>query len=274
MKDIFFEDKATPVKGLIRRYKTRVLIELTLKCPVECEFCFRMGKKEEGRGTLTNEEIDRIVDYIEKNKEITEIILSGGEPLFVLDLLEYTLNKLKVLDQLKIFRIHTRAVVTAPLLVSEKFLKILSKKYKQIIYLSIHINTSKELNSKVESAIEKIRKTGVILYSQSVFLKGTNDSIEILKELFTRLIELGVRPYNIYQCNNIPGIEHFMVPLKKEIEIMTELRKDISGLACPTLIVDAPGSANKIPVTLGFWETKLETFKDFEGKTKYTPGLV
>lgn len=264
MKDIFFEDEFTPVRGLIRRYKTRVLIELTLKCPMDCEFCFRKWKKEEKREDLTQKDIDKIVEYIANNKEITEVILSGGEPLMRLDLLDYAIKKLKVLDQIKIFRIHTRAVITAPLLVSKNFLKILERKYKQIIYLSVHVNHHKELNPKVEMAIEKIRKTGVILYSQSVFLKEINDSTEVLKKLFSRLVELGVRPYNIYQCNKIEGIEHFIVPLKEEVKIMTELRKEISGFACPTLIIDAPRSANKIPVPLDFWKSKKE-FTDFEG---------
>jgi lysine 2,3-aminomutase len=270
MKDIFFEDKCTPVKGLIRRYKSRVLIELTMDCPVDCEFCFRKWKKEEGRESLVKKDIDAIVDYISQNKEITEVILSGGEPLMVVDLLEYAMEKLKMLEQIKIFRIHSRAVVTAPLLVSEKFLNILRKKYRQVIYLSIHINQYSELNPKVEEAIKKIRETGVILYSQSVFLRGINDSVEVLEKLFSRLVEIGVRPYNIYQCNDIEGIEHFIVPLKKEIEIMTELRKNISGLACPTLIIDAPGSANKIPAPLSFWETKISTFRDFVGKIHQT----
>ncbi|HPT66294.1 MAG TPA: KamA family radical SAM protein [Candidatus Woesebacteria bacterium] len=265
MKDIFFEDKITPVKGLIRRYQKRVLIELTMKCPVECEFCFRKWKKEEKRQTLTKEEANKIVEYISKHKEITEVIFSGGEPLMVVDLMGFLIEKLKKLDQIKIFRIHTRAVVTSPVLVSEKLLKILKQKYKQIIYLSIHINSDKELNSEVESAIRKIRETGVILYSQSVFLKGINDSVEVLKKLFSRLVEIGVRPYNIYQCNKIEGIEKFIVPFEKEVKIMTELRKTLSGLACPTLIFDVPVNANKIPVPLNFWESK-KTIIDFNGK--------
>ena len=134
MKDIFFEDKVSPIKGLIRRYKTRVLIELTMNCPVDCEFCFRKWKKEEKRESLTKKDIDRLVEYVSKNKEITEVIMSGGETLMVVGLLGYAIKKLKVLKQIKIFRIHSRAVVTAPLLVSKKFLKIFKGKYKQIIY--------------------------------------------------------------------------------------------------------------------------------------------
>lgn len=262
IEDIFNEANFTPIKGLIRRYPARVLIELTLKCPVDCEFCYRKWKKRENKEGLSKNDIDNIVEYIVQHREITEVIFSGGEPLMVMDLLDYAFKKLKVLDQIKVFRIHTRAVVTAPWLVSEKFLKILRQKCKQVVYLSIHINHYKELNSEVELVIRKIRKTGVILYSQSVFLKGENDSAEVLEKLFSRLIELGVRPYNIYRCNRIKGIEQFIVPLEKEIKIMTELKRKLSGLACPTLIYDAPGSADKIPVPLNFWKDN-KSFLDF-----------
>lgn len=273
MKDIFFEDKKTPVKGLIRRYHNRALMELTMRCPVECEFCFRKWKKEQCREDVSVNDIDNIFKYISKHQEITELILSGGDPLMAIDLVKYVFEKLESFDQIKVVRIHTRAVVTAPKLVTNKFINILKKKYKQVVYLSIHINHPDELTPLSEAAIEKIRKTGTILYTQSVFLKGINDSIEVLEKLFTRLVELGVRPYNIYQCNEIEGIKHFIVPLKKEIELMTELRKRISGFACPNLIVDAPGSANKIPVPLNFWKTEITNFSDFEDVVRQTPGL-
>ncbi|MFA5749733.1 MAG: KamA family radical SAM protein [Candidatus Shapirobacteria bacterium] len=266
MKDIFFEDKVTPVKGLIRRYKNRVLLELTLNCPVECDFCYRKWKKEQCRKSLENIDIDNIVKYLLKNKEIGEVIFSGGEPLMVIDLLEYVFEKISQLEQIKIIRIHTRAPITAPKLISKNFLEILKKKREQIIYMSIHVNHINEITIETESVINKIRQTGIILYSQSVFLKGINDSVEILEELFSKLVELGVRPYNIYQCNKIKGIEKYIVPLKEEIEIMTELRKRISGFCCPNLIIDVPGNANKIPVPLSFWEVNRDSFKDFEGK--------
>jgi lysine 2,3-aminomutase len=246
MKDIFKENKVTPIKGLVRRYKDRVLIELTLKCPVECDFCYKKWKKEKYQKELTKRDIDKMIVYILEDKKINEIILSGGEPLLVLGLMEYIFGKVRLLDQIKIIRIHTRAPITVPKLVSKKFLDILRMKINQVVYLSIHVNRVDEINKEVEIAIQKIRKTGVGLYSQSVLLKDFNDNVEDLKNLFSKLIELGVRPYNIYQCNKIKGLEKYMVTTKKAIEIMTDLRKMISGFSCPNLIIDVPGNANKI----------------------------
>lgn len=266
MNDLFCEDKFTPVKGLIRRYRDRALIELTMKCPVYCEFCFRKWKRDECREELKKKDINRIIEFLKKHRKIKQIIFSGGEPLMNLKVFEYAFEKIKRMDQIKILRIHTRAVVTVPKKVTNKLIKILKRKTRKPIYLSLHINSIEELNSEVEESIKKIRETGVILYSQSVFLRGINDDSKILEKLFKRLTELGVRPYNIYHCNGIEEIKHFVVPLKREIEIMTELRRNISGFACPTLIIDAPGSANKIPVPLDFWRTELDSYKDFKGR--------
>lgn len=265
-KDIFWEDRITPIKGLLKRYEDRVLLELTLKCPADCEFCYRKWKKEKNENYFIGfDDIDKVVDWVKRDKKIKEIIFSGGEPLLELELMIYAIKKFAKLEQIKIFRIHTRAPVIKPELVSDKLLSILNKDYKQIIYLSIHINSIKELTKKTEMVINKLRKSGVILYSQSVFLKGINDDIEILEKLFSRLVELGVRPYNIYQCNRIYGNDKFLVSLEKEIYLMTELRKKLSGLACPNFILDIPGNANKIPVPTLFWNVDLKKVKDFDG---------
>lgn len=264
IKDIFKEDKISPVKGLLQRYKDRVLIELTFKCPSECPFCYRKWRRSQKDLDLSLVDVEKIISFIKKDKKINQVIFSGGEPLLRLDLLAYFMNKLSKVDHVKIFRIHTRAPVTRPKLISEEFVNILNKKYKQIIYLSLHINNIDELTKETEKAIRKIKKTGVILYSQSVFLKGINDSVESLKKLFLGLLNLGVRPYNIYHCNKVEGNDKFIVPIKKEIQIMTDLRKKISGLACPNLIIDIPNNANKIPAPTNFWNVNLDIVKDFD----------
>jgi lysine 2,3-aminomutase len=116
-------------------------------------------------------------------------------------------------------------------------------------------------NGSIE-VFKKFRKAGVILYSQTVFLKGINDSVEKLEKLFEKLLELGIRPYYIYRCDSVIGLEKFIVPFEKEKEIMTELRKRISGLACPTYVIDVPMGCGKIPVPLNFWKDG-KSFFDF-----------
>lgn len=264
--DPLLEDEHTKVRGLIYKYSGRVLILLTLSCASYCRFCTRRRCVSEiERGVLTKADIDRMVDYLKKHQEIKEVILSGGDPLTVPELLKYALKVFSALPQIKIIRIGTRAPVSNPKLVNDSLIRII-KKIKQPVYVGIHFEHPDELTPETIEACEKLRKAGAILYSQSVFLKGVNDSYKVLYELFSRLIEIGVKPYYLYRCDPVKGIEHFRVPFEKEIKIATKLRKNLSGLAWPTYVIDTPNGSGKIPVPLEFWEFNKKTFKDFLGK--------
>jgi len=261
-EDPLMEEKFVKTKGLIYKYPKRVLIELNNICPIYCEFCTRKRKTFlEEKWQLTKKELENILIFLEKNKEIREVVISGGDPLMSPKELFFLLKKLEWLENIKIIRIHTRVPITAPKKIDDNVFDFLND-FKKVIYLSIHCDSVQELNNDNAKILEKFRKTGVILYSQTVFLKGINDSAEKLEELFEKLLELGVRPYYIYRCDPIIGAEKFTVPLEKEKEIMTELRKRISGLACPTYVIDTPMGSGKIPVPLNFWKDK-KSFLDF-----------
>ncbi len=265
LTDPLMEEHFTKMKGLVFKYPKRVLIELNNICPVYCQFCTRKRKTfKKIKWELTKEETKNILDFLKNNLEINEVIISGGDPLVSPVLLINLLNKLEKQKNIKVIRIHTRMPITTPKKINQNIFDFL-KKYKKIVYLSIHCNLANEITNESVAVFNKFRKSGVILYSQSVFLKGINDSVEKLEELFEKLLELGVRPYYIYRCDPVVGLENFIVPFEKEKEIMTELRKRISGLACPTYVIDSPNGMGKIPVPLNFWKNKT-IMKDFKGK--------
>jgi len=266
--DPLLEDKTEKVKGLIHKYPKRVLILLTFNCASFCRFCTRRREVSDiEKGKLSKKDIERMVEYVKSQPEINEIILSGGDPITCPKLLIFALNKFSKLKQIKILRVHTRIPVSDPGLLTKEILNTLSMaQKKKTLYLSIHFEHPTELTPETIKAIKALKKTGAILLSQSVFLKGINDSYKVLAELFTRLSELGVRPYYIYHCDLVRGIEHFICPIKKEIEIMTKLRKNISGIAFPFHIVDTPDGSGKIPVPLNFWKFKSSSFSDFKNK--------
>lgn len=256
------EEKFIKSKGLIHKYPKRILIEMNNICPIYCSFCTRKRDtflKEKWH--LNEKEIDNILAYLRENKKINEVIISGGDPLMVPKELTYLLKKLEILENIKVIRIHTRMPITVPKEISKDIFDFLAN-FEKIVYMSIHCNLASEISNDSIEVFKKLRKTGVILYSQSVFLKGINDSVEKLEELFEKLLMLGIRPYYIYRCDSVIGLEKFMVPLKKEKEIMTELRKRISGLACPTYVIDTPMGSGKIPVPLNFWKDD-KNFLDF-----------
>lgn len=266
--DPLLEDKHKKVKGLIHKYQKRILIELTLNCASFCRFCTRRREVSEiSKGYISLQDIENMINYVKSRPEINEIIFSGGDPLTVPNLLITSLNKFSKLKQIKIIRVHTRAPMSDPKLLTKEVLDTLSKVARQkSLYLNIHFEHPDELTAQTVKAIKNLRKTGIILLSQSVFLKGINDSYRVLKSLFSKLIELGVKPYYIYHNDLVKGVEHFIVPIEKEIKIMTKLRKNLSGLAFPMHIVDTPDGFGKIPIPSGFWKFDSSKFADFKNK--------
>jgi len=236
--DPLMEDKFTVIKGLVYKYPGRVLIELNNICSVYCPFCTRKRQTfNKNKWQLKKEEIKNILNFLDQNTEINEIIVSGGDPLMSPALLIYLLKKIEIKNNIKIIRIHTRMPITAPNEINNNIFTFL-KKYKKTVYLSIHCNFVEEISNETIRVINNLKKMGVILYSQSVFLKGINDSVEKLQSLFEKLLELGVRPYCIYKCDRVVGLEKFIISSKKEKEILKELRKRISGLASPVYVID------------------------------------
>jgi len=267
-EDPLLEEKYEKTKGLIHKYRSRVLILLTLSCASYCRFCTRRRKVSDiKKGVITKADIKKMLAYLLKNPDINEVIFSGGDPLMVPEILKYALKVFSQLPQIKIIRIGTRAPVSNPKLITKDILAAI-KKIKQPVYVGIHFEHPDELTEETIRACEKLRKAGAILFSQSVFLKGVNDSYKILEKLFSRLIEIGVRPYYLYRCDPVKGISHFRVPFKKEIEIATKLRKNLSGLAWPTYVIDTPDGSGKIPVPLNFWKFNKKEFRDFLGEQK------
>jgi lysine 2,3-aminomutase len=160
--------------------------------------------------------------------------------------------------------VGTRLPVSDPRRINGRKLLFL-RKPKQPVYVGIHFEHPDELTPETVAACTALRKLGCILYSQSVFLKDINDDFDTLYKLFSRLIEIGVKPYYIYRCDPVRGAERFIVEFEKEVEIMTRLRSQLSGMAFPVYVIDTPNGAGKIPVPLNFWQFKRDSFLDFEG---------
>lgn len=261
--DPLLEDQYVKTKGLVHKYPNRVLITLTMTCAAYCRFCTRRRIVSEiEKGRISFEDVDNMVKYLQANPDISEVIFSGGDPLTVPKTLIYAIDKMKRLSQIKVIRIHTRVPVSQPSLVTPELLATL-KKIKQPLYISVHFEHPDEITSPTIKVIEKFRKAGAMMLSQSVFLKGINDNFPTLKALFSRLPEIGVKPYYIFRCDPTQGVEHFIVPIEKEVEIMTRLKKELSGLACPTYVIDTPNGSGKIPVPLDFWQFDYHHFTDY-----------
>ncbi len=261
------ESEHMVVPGMINKYGNRVLCLMTAECAAYCRFCTRRRLVSDiERGRINTGHIDRWVDYLAQHPEVREVIISGGDPLTVDDdLFEYALRELSSLDSIGIIRVGTRVPVTAPDLMTSRKLDAIAR-VEQPVYVGIHFEHPSEITRRTVRCVKDLLAAGAILYSQTVFLKGVNDDYQTLYDLFTELVEIGVRPYYIYRCDPVPGAGHFRVDFDKERRIMTQLRRNLTGLAFPTYVIDAPDGSGKIPVPLDFWNADTDSYTDFDGK--------
>jgi lysine 2,3-aminomutase len=245
-EDPLAEERDTKVPGLVHRYPDRVLLLISTQCPVYCRFCTR--KRKVGREKqIPMEQILKGIDYIRKHKEVRDVILSGGDPLLRTDSeLEFILKELRSIPHLEIIRIGTRVPCTLPSRITKRLCKML-KKYHPI-YVNVHFNHPSEITPESKKACELLADAGIPLGSQTVLLKGVNDSPEVMKELMQKLLQIRVKPYYLYLCDLVKGTEHFRTTVEKALEIFREIQGFTSGLCVPHLVIDSPGGGGKIPI--------------------------
>lgn len=266
-EDPLLEDQHTVTHGLVHKYGARCLVLLTMNCAAYCRFCTRRRRVSDiKKGLITLEDLNNMEKYLKKHPEITELIFSGGDPLTVPRLLKIALQKFSKLPQIKVIRVGSRLPSVEPAKVNKQVIDALKVVKRQPLYIMVHFEHPDEITPAVIRAIKKLQSVSTMLLSQSVFLKGVNDDVNVLKNLFTKLIEIGVKPYYLFRCDFVTGAEHFIVPFKKEVKIVTELRRKLSGLAFPIYVIDAADGAGKIPVPLNFWKYDNRYYKDFNGK--------
>lgn len=266
------EEDHEVVSGMIHKYGNRVLCLLTAECAAYCRFCTRRRNISDAGSEASAIDIDHWAEYLSAHTEVKEVILSGGDPFIApTDLFRYAIERISSTPSITVLRIGTRAPVSDPELVSDDKLRIIQA-VRQPVYVGIHFNHPAELTEATIESLSKLRKVGAILYSQTVFLAGINDDYNTLYELFTRLIEVGVRPYYLYRCDPVAGAGHFRTAFAKERNIVTRLRKNLSGLACPTYVIDTPFGSGKIPVPLEFWDADMSFYRDFCGEEHQVEG--
>jgi lysine 2,3-aminomutase len=239
----------SPVKGIVHRYPDRVLLKIVGVCPVYCRFCFRremVGPAAEAN--LSQEEIDDALAYIRAHPEIWEVILTGGDP-FVMSprRIEAITLALSAIDHVKIVRWHTRVPVVAPERVTAELVAAL-RETRKTVYVALHANHPRELTGAARDAIARLVDAGIPLVSQSVLLRGVNDTVETLEALMRAFVEARVKPYYLHHGDLAPGTSHFRTSVAEGQALMRGLRQRLSGLAMPTYVLDIPGGFGKVPV--------------------------
>lgn len=242
------EDGHTAVPGLVHRYPDRVLFLTSPFCSTYCRYCTRSRMVgESGEYEFGTSQWERALEYIAAHSQIRDVLLSGGDPLTLSDdKLEWLLSRLRRIPHVEFIRIGTKVPVVLPMRITRNLTRMLRRYHP--LWMSIHFTHPEELSPEVTEACARLADAGIPLGSQTVLLKGVNDEVATLKQLYHGLLMRRVRPYYLYQCDPILGSAHFRTTVAKGLEIMRGLRGHTTGYAVPTYVIDAPGGGGKIPL--------------------------
>lgn len=256
------------VKGLVHRYPDRCLLKVSNVCPTYCRFCFRKEMIGPGSQPMSSEDLRNAYDYIRNHSEIWEVILTGGDPLILnKKYLRLILENLEAIQHVDVVRIHTRIPIVDPAKIDAELLRAL--KLKKALYLVVHVNHPDELTESAIKACSALVEAGIPLLSQSVLLRGVNDSAEILTQLFKTLVKHRIKPYYLHHPDLVRGTAHFRMSIKEGQAIVKQLQGSISGLCQPTYVVDLPNGGGKVPLTECYCKPEKEggwTFENFKGE--------
>jgi lysine 2,3-aminomutase len=241
------EEALSPAAGIVHRYPDRVLFLVSGTCASYCRFCTRKRKVGCPSMRVSLGEVLAGIDYIARSPQVSDVILSGGDPLLMSDLLlEDILERLRRIPHVEVVRIGTRAPVTLPERITENLCRMLRRFHP--LYLNTHFNHPRELAPEAAEACARLADAGIQLGNQTVLLKGVNDDPAVMAELVKGLLRIRVRPYYLHQMDLTAGTGHFRTPLGRGVAIMRSLRGPVSGLAIPHYVVDLPGGKGKVPV--------------------------
>jgi len=247
LEDPLGEKEDSVVPGLVHRYPDRVLMVITDICPMLCRHCTRKREWRHGGWVRTNSEIEAMLDYIRRNSQIRDVIISGGDPLTLsTQHLESIIAKIREIKHVEIIRIGSRFPVVLPQRIDDELCEMLSN-YGPI-WLNTHFNHPREITPEAAEACDRLLRSGVPVNNQSVLLRGVNDSVETMTKLCRDLLKMKVRPYYLFQCDEVQGTEHLRTPVETGVKIIEGMRGHTSGLAIPTFVVDLVQGGGKVPL--------------------------
>jgi lysine 2,3-aminomutase len=244
----------SPTPWIVHRYADRLLLKLTHVCPVYCRFCFRREMVGPGKARgLKPAALDAALDYIRAQPKVWEVILTGGDP-FVISArrAKAVTQALAAIEHVQVLRWHTRVPVVAPERVTPAFVRALKAPGKAV-YVALHANHAREFTAQARAAIARLVDAGIPMVSQTVLLKGVNDTPAALEDLMRAFVVNRIKPYYLHHGDLAPGTGHFRTSIAQGQALIRTLKINASGLCQPTYVLDIPGGHGKAPLTPSHW---------------------
>lgn len=241
------EDEASGCFGLKQRFPDRVLIMASDSCFMNCRHCTRKGLLHSAEVVRTDEELQTCLSYVQDHPQVRDVLISGGDPLVLPD--DEVMRFVRAfagLEQVDVVRLCTRAPCVNPGRVTRELAAMLGRSGK--VWVNTQFNCVGEVTPEAAEACGNLVRAGIPVSCQTVMLAGVNDSTDKMLELFRALQRARVRPYYVFLCDPIAGIDHFRVPVEKAQQIARECSEGIGGLALPRFVADIPGAPRKMPI--------------------------
>jgi EF-P beta-lysylation protein EpmB len=228
----------------LHKYQGRVLFINTGSCAINCRYCFRRNFPYADL-QLSKQKESAAIQSIQDDSSITEVILSGGDPLLLNDSrLSRLIAQLAEINHVKRIRIHSRLPIVLPARITDDLINTLKLSPKQII-LIVHCNHANEINASVVAACNILKNSGITLFNQSVLLKGVNNDANVLCDLSERLFSHGIIPYYLHLLDKATGTGHFEVSRQEALELIRQVQATLPGYLVPKLVTEQAGSTSK-----------------------------
>jgi lysine 2,3-aminomutase len=245
--DPFGEESSCEIPGVVHRFPDRLLLVATRRCAVRCRHCTRKGNL----GELDLFEPDRdggaLRAYIGERPEVREVLISGGDPFTLADeALAPFFDLLASIPQVEAVRVGTRVPVALPMRVTPELCALLRR--HPSVWVNTHFNHPAELTAEAMAACAQLVDAGIPVSNQTVLLRGVNDELSTLVTLFGQLQRHRVRPYYVFLCDPVGGVDHFRVSRDRAMALAKGVRSSLGGLAVPLFVEDVPGAASKRPL--------------------------
>lgn len=235
---------AVRAPGVLHKYQGRVLLLVTGACAIHCRYCFR--RHFPYRQHTLPHQLQQAIDYIQQDRSIKEVILSGGDPFSLSNEKLFSIaERLEAVAHIQRLRIHSRTVVVVPQRLDRPLCNWLSHRPKPYTVV-LHINHPREISRQFQQAIHPLRH--LTLLNQAVLLAGVNDDSKVLAELSRACHNAGILPYYLNLLDKTEGTEHFEVSIEKARAIMRCLRASLPGYLVPRLVREESGAEAKTVV--------------------------
>jgi EF-P beta-lysylation protein EpmB len=234
----------TPTRGLIQKYSGRALVITTGACAINCRYCFRRHFPY-GDNNPSSSDWAAIYRHLSSDPSLSEVILSGGDPLILSDrLLSDITNQLDFIETIDTIRLHTRLPVVIPQRICHELLDWVNRSNKKVVFV-LHTNHPNEIDDHVVEALSALRAAGATLLNQSVLLRDINNSPEVLVKLSRQLFNTGVLPYYLHLLDPVAGAQHFDVTEVEGINLVRQISSQLPGYLVPRLAREIPGADAK-----------------------------